>query len=83
MASRKRKPKLGRPLLGDAKRSVVVTIKLRQDEYDAIAAAVDRENAEIEANPLADNEDRKPATVSGWIRDHALDPLGLATFDPD
>jgi hypothetical protein len=70
----KRKSKAGRPSLGDRARRKVVTLKLSELEYAAIAAAVERENAEIVADG---NDDGETATVSSWIRDHALEPLGL------
>ncbi len=55
----------GRPSLGAAARNRLVTIKLTEAEHAAIVAAVDGTTA----------------TVSSWIRDHALDPLGLATHE--
>lgn len=73
-----RKPKLGRPSLGLDARTKVVTIKLSEREYAAIEKAVAKENREIEAS--GGDELSDTATVSSWIRDHALDPLGLATF---
>lgn len=56
----------GRPPRGAAARRKVVTIKLSEPEYAAIASAVASANAAGEAT-----------TVSGWIVDHALEPLGL------
>jgi hypothetical protein len=54
-----------------------VAVKFAPAEIAAIEAAVAKENADM----LADgNDDGSTATVSSWIRDHALDPLGLATF---
>jgi hypothetical protein len=49
-----------------------VLVRLTDVEHSAIAAAVAKENAELE-------RDGEPAdtTVSSWLRDHALDPLGL------
>lgn len=73
---RTKKSKAGRPSLGDDARTKVVTVKLSETEYAAIAKAVAAENAEIKR----DGGDGTTATVSSWIRDHALDPLGLATF---
>ena len=72
---RKRGP--GRPSLGTRGRNVVVSVKFSAAEVAAIEAVVAAENARM----LADgNDDGQSATVSSWIRDHALDPLGLATF---
>lgn len=77
---RKPKTKAGRPSLGDNARTKVVAVKFSEREITAIAKAVAKENADM----LADgNDDGQPATVSSWIRDHALDPLGLATFRTD
>jgi len=73
-----RKPRRGRPSLGDRGRTKVVAIKLSEIEYEAIAGAVAKENAEAKTDG-----DTTTATVSSWIRDHALDPLGLATFEAD
>jgi hypothetical protein len=64
---RKRGP--GRPRLGASARSVVVPVRITTAQYKAIAAYVARENAEIAADPMADANDRKPATVSSWVRD--------------
>lgn len=72
----KAKPRRGRPPLGDRGRTKVVAVKLSELEYGAIVAAVARENDEIKAA----GGDGTTATVSRWLRDHALDPLGLATF---
>lgn len=76
---RAKKPKRGRPPLGDRARSRGVLVRLSEIEYAAIAAAVAAENAEIKR----DGGDDTTATVSSWLRDHALDPLGLATFRGD
>lgn len=56
-----RKPKVGRPSLGDAARTKVVPIKLSQDEYDAIAAAAAKADT----------------TVSAAIREPALAAAGF------
>jgi hypothetical protein len=72
-----RKTKVGRPALGRHGHTRVVSIKLSDVEFAAIAEAVRRENAEA----ARDGDTGKPATVSSWIRDHALEPLGLATYD--
>jgi diacylglycerol kinase family enzyme len=77
--TRRKKSKAGRPSLGDRGRTKVVTVKLSEIEYQAIAEAVARENAEVAAS----GGDGTVATVSSWLRDHALDPLGLATFRGD
>lgn len=74
---RKRKP--GRPSLGDDAITVVVPVKFSRRQIRAIEQAVARENAELEAA----GGDGTTATVSSWIRDHALDPLGLATSRSD
>lgn len=80
--ARTRKPKRTRKVRSDSEgRTRLVTVKLTPQEHDAIAAAVSRENAEALADPTATADDKRPATVSSWIRDHALDPLGLATFE--
>lgn len=66
----------GRPSLGDDARTKVVPVKLSIVEYSAIVKAVAKENAEIKAS----GGDGTTATVSSWLRDHALDPLSLADF---
>lgn len=71
---RKRKP--GRPSLGASARTRRVTVLLSDVEYKAVAARVARENAEL-ARDSAAGEDRHATTVSSWLRDHGLDPLGL------
>ena len=60
-----RKPKRGRPSLGDKARTHTISIKLSKKEYNAITTAVRR-------SPT------KKMTVSSWIRDHALKPLDLS-----
>lgn len=75
--TRRKKLKRGRPSLGDRAHTKVVTIKLSEIEYAKIADAVRRENAEAKR----DGDDGAVSTVSSWIRDHALDPFGLATGD--
>lgn len=44
-----RKPKVGRPSLGDSARTKVVHVKFSQDEYDAVAAAAKRSGATVSA----------------------------------
>jgi hypothetical protein len=58
--------KMGRPTLGAAARSRVVTLKVTNAEYAAVSAAVRKRGP--------------PATVSGWFRDHGLAPLGLGSL---
>ena len=58
----KRRP--GRPALGEAARSRVVSVPLSPLEHASIALAVAQERA-----------NGHPATVVSWIRDHALEPL--------
>lgn len=70
---RKHKPRMGRPPLGDRARTKSIAVKLSQLEYDAIAAAVKRENSEGQR----DDPGWTPTTISSWLRDHALDPLGM------
>ena len=74
---RKRKPRIGRPSLGAAARSVVVPVRLTPAQFAAVEQYVAKENAELIADG---NDDGTTATVSSWMRDHALDPLGLATY---
>lgn len=80
---RTKKRRAGRPSLGDNARTKPVIVKLSEREHAAIVEAVARENAEIESDASASAEDRKPATVSSWIRDHALEPLSMATYRSD
>lgn len=70
--SRAKKPKRGRPSLGDSGRTKVVGVKLSELEYAAIVQAVAAENAELTRDGATAD-----TTVSSWLRDHALDPLGL------
>jgi len=70
---RKRGP--GRPKLGADARSVVVPVRITKAQYKAIEAYVAKENAEIKTDPLADENDRKPATVSSWVRDVIADSI--------
>jgi hypothetical protein len=63
VAARPRARKIGRPALGAAARSQIVTLKVTKAELAAVRAAVRK------LGP--------PATVAGWFRDHALAPLGL------
>lgn len=61
-------------------RTIPIQVKFSAREVAAIKAAVERENDELERENAHDPllpEDRTPATVSSWIRDHALDPLGM------
>ena len=51
----------GRPSLGAAARKRSVLVRLTDGEYKAIAAAVKLRGVD--------------ATVSGWLREHALAPL--------
>ncbi len=67
MPPRKRGP--GRPKLGADARSVVLPVRLTKTQYKVIEKYVAKENAEINADPSADAIDRKPATVSSWVRD--------------
>jgi hypothetical protein len=67
-----RRKKLGRPSLGVNARTNVVPVKLSDTELAAIKAAVAKENAEL----LQDGA-KPDTTVSSWMRDHALDPLGM------
>jgi hypothetical protein len=53
-------------------RTKVVTLKLSDEEYAAIAAAVDKLNARRESSAAGSGT----VTVSSWIRDHAIAPLG-------
>lgn len=78
----KRKHGGGRAYLGVDGHTVVVPVRFSARQVAAIKAEVARENAEIEADPGAAAADKRPATVSSWIRDHALEPLGLATYEP-
>lgn len=71
---RRKKPKVGRPSLGDRGRTKVVSVKLSEIEYAAIAKAVAKENAELGPEGIAKEGQ---TTVSSWLRDHGLDPLGL------
>ena len=68
----------GRPPKGKNARTIVVPVKFSARELAAIDAAVEKENAELVADG---NDDGTSATRSSWIRDHALDPLGLATHE--
>jgi hypothetical protein len=65
VGSRPRRRKIGRPALGAAARSQIVTIKVTRAELAAVRAAVRK------LGP--------GATVAGWFRDHALAPLGLGS----
>lgn len=69
-------PKRGRPSLGIHARSHSVLVRLTETEYAAIATAVAAENAELKRDG-----DEGSTTVSSWLRDHALDPLGLMPRD--
>lgn len=51
----------GRPSLGSQGRSVVVSVKFSQDEIAALTEAAVASGV----------------TLSKWIRDHAIAPLGL------
>lgn len=65
--ARKRGP--GRPRLGADARSVVVPVRLTKAQYRAIEQYVAKENREVNATPGATAEDKRPATVSSWVRD--------------
>ena len=54
---------MGRPSLGAAARTRIVTLKLSRTELAAVRAAVRKHGA--------------GATVSSWFRDHGLAPLCL------
>jgi hypothetical protein len=60
---RKRKTRMGRPPLGAAARTRILTLKLSRIELAAVRAAVRRLGGQT--------------TVSSWFRDHGLAPLGL------
>lgn len=60
---RKRKARMGRPPLGAAARTRILTLKLSTIELAAVRAAVRRRGGST--------------TVSSWFRDHGLAPLGL------
>jgi hypothetical protein len=66
VGARPRRRKIGRPALGAAARSEIVTLKVTKAELTAVRAAVRKLGA--------------PATVAGWFRDHALAPLGLGSL---
>lgn len=72
MARTKRGP--GRPSLGKAGRTNAVIVKMSDVELAAIKRKVAAENAEAKR----DGSTEPPTTVSSWIREHALEPLGLA-----
>lgn len=66
---------VGRPSLGKAARTNAVIVKMSDTELAAIKRKVAAENAEAKR----DGSDEPITTVSSWIREHALEPLGLAT----
>lgn len=68
---RAKKPKLGRPSLGDDARTKVVTTRLTKAQYKAIEAYVAKENAEVKAA----GGDGKTATVSSWVLDVIEDSI--------
>lgn len=68
----------GRPPLGARARKRLITVKLTEREYTAIAARVAAENDEMAADLPASHPERKPITVSAWIREQVLDALGLS-----
>ena len=76
MAKRKRGP--GRPHLGVRKRSRLISVKLTEREYAAIAARVAAENDEMAADLPETDPERKPITVAAWVREQVLDALGLS-----
>jgi hypothetical protein len=59
---------MGRPSLGAAARTQIVTLKLSRTELAAVRAAVRKLGA--------------PATVSSWFRDRGLAPLKRAGAVP-
>ena len=63
-----------RPPLGLAARTIPVVVKLSRNELTAIEQAVAAENVELGEDGIA-REGR--TTISSWLRDHGLDPLGL------
>lgn len=69
-----KKPRRGRPPLGLAARTIPVVVKLSRNELTAIEQAVAAENVELGEDGIA-REGR--TTISSWLRDHGLDPLGL------
>ena len=66
----RRKPKLRKRRSDFEGRTRIVTVKLTEAEYAAIAEAVEGANAAI-------GDDEEPATVSSWLRDHALARLAV------
>lgn len=63
-----RRRKMGRPSLGAAARTQIITLKLSRAELAAVRAAVRELGA--------------PTTVSSWFRDHGLAPLKRAGTAP-
>jgi hypothetical protein len=61
-----RKPRMGRPPLGAAARTRILTLKVSSIELAAVRAAVRKLGGRT--------------TVSGWFRDHGLAPLGLGNL---
>lgn len=70
--AKKRGP--GRPALGRLGRTAIVPVRFTSAELAAIEAVVRSENAEAKR----DGDDGPQSTVSSWIREHSLEPLGLA-----
>lgn len=62
---RKRKPRVGRPPLGDDARTISVLVRLTVDEHAEVAAKVERHNANLK-------DGQRPTTVTAWIRDRGL-----------
>lgn len=56
MTARAKKPRRGRPALGNRARTRNVTVKLSEVEIDTIASAADKVGG----------------TVASWLRDHGL-----------
>lgn len=54
---------------------MVVPVRITRAQYRAVEQYVAKENAEINADPSADASDRKPATVSSWVRDVIAEAL--------
>lgn len=63
---RKRKSRMGRPPLGAAARTRILTLKVSSIELAAVRAAVRKRGGST--------------TISSWFRDHGLAPLGLGSL---
>lgn len=74
MTTRRKKSRAGRPPKAPAdKRSEVVQVLLTPAELAAVGAVVAAENEQV--------DDGKPATPASWIRDLALERIGLGPPD--